>query len=282
MKVFYNIYTLTPVKKANRLSNLEVKKGVYLRAELNNKVYFSDYFPHESLGDRNIDVFLEEFKFQVHEYDKKVFFHLLKDNSYQKITPKLFYNHKLWSKNEPLDTPVIKYKLNSPDDYTFLDALRVGIYVRLDANGLFTKSSFDEFLKGIPEEKMNLIHYMEDPLRDTDWKDLKLHSARDFIKGTPYQYEIYKPNRSFLPETQDKIIFSSYLGSELGQWQCYSELLESGDLKAIHGIVTQGFYEDQMELFTGNYKEGFIGNSLVVQKLYKKIDNLPWKNLCSM
>lgn len=282
MKVFYNIYTLTPVKKANRLSSLETKKGVYLRAELNNKVYFSDYFPHESLGDRNIDVFLEEFKFQVHEYDKKVFYHLLKDNSYQKITPKLFYNHKLWSKNEPLDAPVIKYKLNSTDDYGFIEALRGGIYVRLDANGLFTKSSFDEFLKGIPEEKMNLIHYMEDPLKDTDWKDLKLHSARDFIKGNPYQYEIYKPNRSFLPETQHKIIYSSYLGSELGMWHSYSELLESGDLKAIHGIVTQGFYEDQMELFTGNYKEGFIGNSLVVQKLYKKMDNLPWKNLCSM
>jgi hypothetical protein len=282
MKIFYSPYTLIPKKRLNRVSSMNKKQGVFLKAELKNKTYFADYFPHEPLGDRHCDQFLTEFKFQKEEYDKKVFDLLLKDHEFQNIIPKTFFNHQLWSSGENIQAKTIKYKLQDSQDKKFIPFLEQGTRVRLDFNALFSKPEYFKFLKDIPDNLIHLIDYAEDPLKETDWADLKIPTARDFIQGDPFEYYIYKPNSEFYPETQAKIIFSSYLGSDLGRYQSYCELLNRGDLSLIHGIATFDYYEEERPIFKGNYGNGFVSDKVIVRKLYKSLSDYNWKTLCSM
>jgi hypothetical protein len=120
MKVFYNPYSLTPKKKANRLSSLGRKSGIFLKGVLGKNTTFSDYFPHEELGDRNCEEFLSEFKFQKVTYEQKVFDLLLKDQIFQNLNPKKFYNHQLWSGTESIESKLIKYKLRDLEDRSFM------------------------------------------------------------------------------------------------------------------------------------------------------------------
>lgn len=282
MKVFYSLYSLTPKKAANRLSSLEVKSGVFLKAILGDKILFADYFPHLALGDRAIDEFLADFKYQKEVYDRKVFDLLLKDAHFQSFNPKPFLNHQLWSTGETLDSPVIKYKLREHEDLSFLTATQKNIKVRLDANGLFTRETIGAFLKAIPQSSLSLIEYLEDPLSENDWTDLSIACASDFIQGTPSQFTIYKPNCEFLPKTSNKIIYSSYLGSDLGRWHAACELMGQGDLNLFHGIHTPGFYFEQRDFLEGHYKTEFTANMNQVHHLYKKVAGSDWKLLCSM
>lgn len=283
MKVSVSPYVLTPLKRANRLSSLEQKDGVYLKGELNGKILFADYFPHSSLGDRTVEEFLQSFRFQEHIYDEKVFHFLLKDHLFQDGESKLFKNHLLSQGGDArIDSPVMKYKLHYPEDFGFLPALKNGVILRLDANGLFTRNEFEEFLKQVPKDSLKNIEYIEDPLTDLDWNGLDVPVAQDFIQGTPFDFIIYKPNASFLKPTDKNVIFSSYLGSDLGRWHAASELFTHGDLKLTHGIVTEGFYEEELPLFAGSYQHGFEANKLVLKKMYESIYQRKWTHLCSM
>jgi hypothetical protein len=282
MKVFFSPYTLTPKKQLNRLSSLEKKTGVFIKAILGHKVLFADYFPHLPLGDRSVDQFLAEFKFQENDYDRKVFALLLKDNEFQKLVPKNFFNHQLWSGGEEIVAPTVKYKLLSPDDRNFFKALERNVRVRPDLNGLFTRENFLRFVNDIPLKMRELIDYAEDPLAEKDWKDLPLPVARDFIEGTPYEYYIYKPNCEVRPKSDAKIIYSSYLGEDLGRYHAYCELILEADLTLTHGIATFGFFQEEKIFFNGNYQDGFIADAAKVRRLYKWMDAREWKTLCSM
>jgi hypothetical protein len=280
MKVSFSQYTLTPRKQTNRLDTLQKKTGVLLKGILKDKIYFADYFPHLALGDRPVEIFLDEFKFQAQDYDRKVFDLLLRDVDFQKLSPKTFFNHQLWSAGEEIKAGVVKYKLQARDDSDFIPALHQGHRVRLDANGLFKKDECLDFLKKIPHLKQ--IDYMEDPLSETDWRDIPLPLARDFIEGAPFDYHIYKPNCEFLPKNKVKMIFSSYLGGNLGQWHSCAELLISGDLTLHHGVKTEGFYQEEFNFLTGSYATGFKPDSNLINRLYQTISALSWKDLCSM
>lgn len=282
MKVFYSPYTLTPLKRANRLSSLDQKRGVLIKGVLGDKVTFADYYPHIPLGDRPVDHFLQEFKFQDVEYDKKVFDLLLKDHEFQNITPKKFTNHQLWTGVEELEAIVVKYKMLHPQDTAWLEPLEKGVRLRIDGNALFKREDYEAFVKDIPERYLGLIDYMEDPLSEKDWSDLTLSSARDFIEGSPFQYYIYKPNCEFRPKTDAKIIYSAYLGHSFGNWHTYCEMIKEGDLSLTQGIIGVGFYQEEKKLFQGSYKTGFIPDESVVQKLYRDVSSLEWKSLCSM
>lgn len=282
MKVFYSPYTLTPLKKANRLSSKERKHGVFLKGVLGDQTTFADYFPHIPLGDRSCDEFLPEFKFQNHEYDKKVFDLLLKDYQFQNLKPKKFFNHQLWDGSTDLEARVIKYKLLDLEDRRFTPCLEKGLQIRLDANGLFNRSECLDFIKDIPRKHHGQIEYIEDPLHEADWKDLGLPCAQDFIQGTPHDFSIYKPNCEFIPKIEAKIIFSSYLGSDFGRWHAYCELVGSGDLSLTHGIKTSGFFEDEKIFFKGNYQQGFDIEQSVVKRLYQDLSYSGWKLLCTI
>lgn len=280
MKVLYSLYTLTPKKKANRLSSMAKVQGVLLKGLLKDKILFADYFPHTALGDRSVEEFLPEFKFQEVEYDKKVFDLLLKDSEFQNLKAKKIFNHQLWSSSDEIKAPVIKYKIQHKEDLGFLPALRKGFRIRLDANGLFEKNELISYFKEIPD--LSLIEYIEDPMKDQNWEGLPAPCAADFIKGSPSSFFIYKPNCEFLPETASDIIFSSYLGGNLGKWHSYCELVLKGDLKKTHGIVTDGFYEEEIPFLTGSYKDGFMADTVLGRKVYQECANREWKQLCSI
>lgn len=282
MKVFYSPYRLTPLKRANRLSSMDSKSGVLLKGVLGNKTTFADYFPHIAFNDRSSDQFLDEFKFQKEVYDKKVFDFLLRDHLLYWLKPKKFFNHQLWTGLDPLLASTIKYKLLHKEDRTFMIPLEQGKFVRLDANALFNRAEYEYFVKDIPEKYLPRIHYMEDPLMDKDWSGLILKSAKDFINGTPFDFAIYKANCEFKPETEAKIIYSSYLGHDLGRWHAYCEVVETGDLTFEHGIHTPGYFQEEKNFFEGNYQDGFIADTQKVQKLYREVSDLKWKLLCSI
>jgi len=266
----------------NRLSSIGKTSGVILKAILKDKILFADYYPHLPLGDRPLDLFLSEFKYQEHIYDQKVFDLLLKDHTFQSLDFKTFLNHELWDGMKFPEALVVKYKLQGPDDQTFLPLLSKGVRVRLDLNGLFTREEYLSFLKKIPDAYLPLIEYVEDPLKTTGWENLPLPSARDFISGTPFQFSIYKPNCEFKPNTDLPIIYSSYLGGNLGRWHAYCELINNGDLSLTHGIYTQGFYEEEILFFDGSYRNGFKPNHFLVKSVYHQCAQAQWKILCSM
>lgn len=282
MKVFYSPYILTPLKRANRLSSLDPKPGVLLKAVLKDQTSFVDYFPHLPLGDRSSEQFLSEFKFQEVEYDKKVFDLLLRDSKFQNIKAKKFFNHQLWTGVESIDSTIIKYKLLHALDREFLTCLERGLRLRLDANALFNRAEFQNFIKEIPAKYIPQIDYIEDPLSDKNWSDLPVPCASDFIEGSPFHYYIYKPNCEFKPKTESKVIFSSYLGSDLGRFHAYCELVENGDLSLTHGIISQGFFQEEIHFMKGNYLDGFVPDNDLVRRVYQNAANSHWKLLCSM
>ncbi|MFP5385762.1 MAG: hypothetical protein ACLGHN_06755 [Bacteriovoracia bacterium] len=282
MKIYYSPYSLKPLKRANRLSSLDSKPGVLLKGVLGDKITFADYFPHLPLGDRTCDQFLQEFRFQDVEYDRKVFDLLLRDFSFQTLKPQRFKNHQLWTGTEGLMAQVIKYKMLHQEDRAFLIPLNEGRTLRLDCNALFNRKDYDKFVSDIPQHLLKQIEYIEDPLHEKDWKDLSLPSAMDFIEGSEFKYYIYKPNVEFFPTHDATVIFSAYLGSPLGQWHTYCELVEKADLSLTHGIVATNFYEDEKPFLTGSFKDGFIADVDLVKKLYQNVNGKDWKLLCSI
>lgn len=282
MKVSYSLYELTPLKQANRFSSAEKKTGVLLKADLGRKTFFADYFPHVPLGDRPCEQFLQEFKYQDDEYDQKVFELLLKDEKFQKFGSKKIQIHQLWTGENDPSAPVVKYKIKHNEDYAFVKLLEKGIQVRLDGNALFTREEYKKYFSQIDPTLFGKIEYIEDPLHETDWKDLHLPVAKDFIKGTPHQFVIYKPNCEKLPVTEAKVVYSSYLGGNLGTWHAYSELIMNGDLKVIHGMKSEGFYQEEAQFLKGNYQDGFESDKELVIRIYQDVVNREWKQLCSM
>lgn len=282
MDIFYSTYQLTPLKRANRLSSLDPKQGVYLRAKIDGAHAYADYFPHLPLGDRSVEQFLSEFNQQKVEYDQKLLTILLNDPGYQNKAIVPFRNHQLWSGSEPLIGDVIKYKLLSPQDFSFLAALERGIKVRLDANGMFSRSSYSIFMRQIPEKYYHLIDYVEDPILDQDWSALGSPTARDFLSSNCCDYYIYKPNCEFRPDGNEKLIYSAYLGSELGSWHTYCELVDSGDLSTVHGIIGEGFYQEERGLFKGNYRQEMQPDQNVVKNIYQELELRSWKRLCTI
>lgn len=282
MKVLYSPYTLTPKKRANRLSSLEKKHGVFVKGVLNDKVTFADYFPHLPLGDRPVDIFLDEFKFQNVEYDRKIFDLLLRDHEFQNLKPKKVLAHQLWTGTEPLEGKTVKYKLLHAQDQTFMELFEKGHRIRLDGNALFDRKGYEAFVSEIPEKFHAQIDYLEDPLKEKDWSKLKFKSAQDFIEGSPIDYYIYKPNCEFKPKLDVPIIYSGYLGTSFGFWHTYCELVTSGDLTIPHGMVARGFYEEEKDFMDGSYATGFLPHSDVVRGMYQDLSNLSWKTLCSM
>lgn len=282
MEIFFSHYRYTPLKRLNRTSSMEPKHGVYLKAHLSNRITYADYFPHAAFGDKGVNQFLTEFKFQKNEYERKILHFLNHDQHYQTIPQKHFYNHQLWTGTEDLEASVIKYKLLRPNDDTFIDPLKRGLKIRLDANGLFNRDGLKHFIALIPPEYLPQIDYMEDPLVDKEWNDLGVRTACDLINGSPHDVHIHRPNCRFYPETESKVIFSSYLGGELGRWHTYCELVEKGDFNQIHGIVSRGYYREEKYFLTGSYETGFCPDPMKVKEVYQDLQNLEWKYLCSV
>lgn len=260
---------------------MDPKEGVFLTATINGKEVYADYFPHIPLGDEGVEMFLAGFKDQKTEYQKKIMKLLNEDGRYQEFPSKKFRNHQLWSGSEQIISPVVKYKMLHMHDKVFHEALRMGVRVRLDANAMFTKSNMNELLDSISPEWRKLIDYVEDPLAGNDWSEFPLKKARDFIEGTPFDLYIYKPNCEMRPDFSE-VIYSAYLGSALGNWHTYCELIENGNTAIYQGIIGLGFYEEVSDFYLGNYETGFYPDLKIIKNLYSELAKREWKDLCSM
>lgn len=275
MKINYSLYSLTPKRKANSLGSLTKKTGVNLRGELNGKIFYADFFSHPELGDETLDEFMESFRFQKTEFQKKVFDLLLKDHAFQNIRPQMFKNHALQTETT-LHAP-IKYKIMHEEDYGFLPLLERRRTFRLDANGIFTRSGFESYIKNLDPRLLKSIQYVEDPTKELDWENLPIKTARDFVNGSPADFIIHKPNARFKSDEALPHIFSSYMGGALGVFHAYCELINEGDLSLYHGINTFGVYEEDRELFTGvDLLTPHVEN---IRRIYRDLGNQTWKSL---
>jgi hypothetical protein len=282
MDIYYSPYKLTPLKRANRLSSLDPKHGVYLMGQMGSTRVFADYFPHHPLGDRSVEEFLSTFQTQKDEYDRKVFDLLLKDARYQQQKEASFRNHQLWSGVEPLVAPVVKYKMLHASDVAYLDVLKKGHTLRLDVNGMFNLQNFRDFIASIPVDFVSRIEYVEDPISGKDWSQSPVPTAQDFLESHSADYYIYKPNCEFFPKDRKNVIFSAYLGSDLGVWHTYCEMLRDANLDLCHGIIGHGFYAEERPLFKGSYHDCFYPDLNVVRNIYQELQLRSWKKLCAI
>lgn len=278
MKISYSLYQLSPKKKLNAMDTSSKKEGVYIQAELKGKKLFADFLPHLELGDESIDEFMENFRFQKSEYERKVFDLLLKDQSFQNLRPQMFKNHAL-GRETTIHAP-IKYKVQGPDDYGFMPYLEKRRTLRLDPNGIFSRSEFDQFLKGIDPSLLKKIEYIEDPTHDGNWKDIPVKVAKDFHEGDHADIVIHKPNARFKTDNGKTHIYSSYMGGALGTFHAYAELVHEGDLSLFHGLNTFGVYQEDIELFTGT--DLLTPHQENIRKVYRDLLNREWKTLGAM
>ena len=283
MKVYYKLYDLAPKREFNRLDKASSRQGVHLKIDLRRDKSFADFFSHPSLGDIHLEEFMEKFKYQDNEMCRKTFHFLLHDakirfDSLEHLTP--FKNHTLWHPLSSQHEQVFKYKLQGIDDFTFLPLLKNNRKVRLDANGVFTQSEFQNFLMKLEPAIRGNIEYIEDPYLG-DWKiNSPIKLASDFIDNPDHEIKIYKPNREFLPKSLRPNIFSSYMGSQLGQWHAYTELITSGDLSLYHGIHIENFYAN--DLFKKMASDAFMPEKQKIKSLYDELMSSDWKLLCSI
>ena len=205
----------------------------------------------------------------------------LKEPLKNTISP-TFLNHELFIRGSTPQASILKYKLEDKTDLNFLALIEAGYSIRLDANGIFNEDTWSVFENQIPPIYFSKIEYIEDPLEKSDWKVVRLPKARDFISGDPYQVKIYKPYREFFPAAATQVIFSAPMGHLLGTYLTYLELMEHGDLKLYHGLLTPGLYLDVPDLFQGNFKTGFQLRQDVINNFLAELQNKEWNYLCTI
>jgi hypothetical protein len=278
MEIYYSPYTLEPVRKANNLSDLKPKQGVFLRTDKEGEI--ADYFPHVALGDQPIEIFLKSFPEKDNIYHQSLLRQL--QTKPAPLVSACFFNHQLWQEGEEVQSPVIKYKIFNKEDRLPDEILKSHCRIRLDANGIFENNEIFKFLSKLDIQQISRIDYIEDPSRTTSWLNIPIPTAKDFIESPHFQTLIYKPNRQFLPMLPVGTIFSGYMGSALGSLHAYRELQKRGDLNKYHGIFTPGIYADGPTLFQGNYLEGFIPDQKEIKIYQEKILDQTWSYLCSV
>lgn len=277
MKLFFHRFHLKSKVELNRLSSTSVREGVFLKSEGAGGIGYTEYFPHPELGDQSLNDFLETFKEQKNECQKKAFF-LLAPKWSRYESEKSFLNHQLFREGEPLQSDTIKYKIKNEND--LLQALPLGIKsIRLDANGLFNKNSWKVFEQKVLSSHPKAIDYIEDPIADGNWDDVQIPKAVDFIHGSPFEIKIYKPYREFFPEGNKRIIFSGNMGHGLSNYQSYLELLERGNLDDHHGLLTPDLYDNLPEIFSGNFQDGFKPEKNSLREYFKQLESLTWTPL---
>ena len=280
MKIYHSPFTLTPRVLLNRTSRLVPQQGFFLMTEGASGYTYSEYFPHVGLGDQTLLQFKKSFPDPLNPYHKKILTQLkAKALSIPQVR---FKNHELWRARGAVHSPVIKYKLLHEGDLSFLEPLRNKTRVRLDANGLFTAGSFEHFLQLIPEELIAFIDYIEDPTSALDWNRITLPRARDFVSGWPFEFTVYKPNRSVRPSRKENIIFSGNMGHALGALLAYEELVHFGDLQEVHGLLTPNLFEEEVDLFHGSFSEGFLPDVSASKKFLEGLEKKDWSELCTI
>lgn len=273
----YSLYTLAPLKRLNSQSTDENKQGLYLRLLSDEGAVdgYADYFPHVELGDLSVDEILSGKR---DGYFEKCLWFAKNAKALESAALKGFKNHLLSLPDDgPAAGRVIKMKVNGPEDFEKIkNALKTDASLRLDANACVSLEQWKTFFKGLSDEELDKIEYVEDP-GVGDWRELPVASAKDFMESTYWNFEIYKANARFC-DRPEKAIFSSCMGSDLGRYHCYLELVNRGDLGLVHGIHTPGIYREQLDLF--KERDGlFYLNQEAVEKIFADLKERQWTTL---
>lgn len=276
--IWFSRYQLTPLRKLNAKSGAGMMEGVFLKVQGERGEFgYADYFPHVELGDLSVEQVLQG---ERDEYFEKCL-HFAKNEKRLRAQEHLsFSNHQLGIASSDNNTSIIKLKIFGAEDFSLarqcLESLK---RLRLDANGSVSFEKWQAFLASLSQEQRELIDYIEDP-GSGDWKELGVPSAQDFQKNESFDFYIHKANARFFPEDlpRSKVIFSSYMGSDLGRYHCYLELLEKGDLSQVHGIHTPDCFEEQNSLFEPSGKALFPSVD-AISSLYANLERRQWSCL---
>lgn len=280
MKIYFHKFSLIPLKPLNRLRSLKSREGVFLKSISSHGVGYSEYFPHPEWGDLSVNDFLETFYLQNNILHKKALHFLDPRFLRQESTP--FLNHSFYQGPTKRNHQIIKYKIKETSDLAFLSLFETCKKIRLDANGLFDQVTWKTFFEQIPHELRERIEYIEDPIFEKDWSEVKFSCARDFIAGSPFQYTIYKPYRDFFPAHGISVIFSGNMGHGLGNYQAYLELVEMGDLTLYHGLYTPHQYENLPDLFKLIPSGALQPDISEVEAYLNTFKQMSWESLCTI
>ena len=276
--IWFSRYQLTPLRKLNAKSGSGMMEGVFLKVQDERGEFgYADYFPHVELGDLSVEQVLQG---ERDEYFEKCL-HFAKNEKRLRTQEHLpFLNHQLGMSSNHNKTAIIKLKLFGIEDLSLArQCLERQMPLRLDANGSVSFEQWQAFLASLSQEQRELIDYIEDPGRG-DWKALGVPSAQDFQQNESFDFYIHKANAKFFPEnlSSSKVIFSSYMGSDLGRYHCYLELLEKGDLSQVHGIHTPDCFEEQGSLFEPS-GEALRPGTEAITSLYANLERRQWSCL---
>ena len=266
----YSLYELQPLSALNAKSSKGKKRGMYLRVKNDSGFGYADYFPHAELGDLSVEDVVSG-KRDIH-FEKALWFATNEKELRQRITARSFKNHCLYKDGKA--ERVLKVKVFGKQDFTKIrKLLQNDVTVRLDSNGAISVDQWNSFLKELEADELGKIEYIEDPGAG-DWGQLIVPAAKDFTEREGFDYVIHKANARFL-ENNGKAIFSSYMGSDLGRYHCWLELMDRGDLELVHGINTPGLYQDQLEIF--NCEDGVCTlNESAVDEIYANLNRRSW------
>lgn len=270
--IYFSPYTLTPLKELNSKSSLAPKKGLYLKTVgEDGEEGFADYFPHEALGDLPLKSILAG---ERDEYFEKCLWFARNERELSQSAFLPFKNHLLADSSSKNLEGAVKAKVKTLADLDWIKKLlQQNLRLRLDANGAISFEQWQDFLKSLSQGELDKIDYIEDP-GIGDWRVLGVPSAKDFMENDHFDFLVYKPNARFC-ERPEKAIFSSYMGSDLGRFHCYLELIHRGNLELVHGIHTPGLYEEQDELFIPK-KEGIFPDRSAVKRMYEELQSREW------
>ena len=279
MDIEFFIDKLIPKQKLNRFHKIRARKVLYLKVD---HEFFLEYHPWEEFGDLDVNSFREEIK------KKKCLPNFLMqllelEKNRKNIQNLSFRNHEFGKVDKSYHGQYLKIKYDN--NYSFIEnILSNGVKVRIDFNNNFHFDEFKGWFYQLENSKKELIDYLEDPgLKKLDLIELKklgiqLASDRSPLIPDIYQVKIYKPSIEDLIRLDIPIIFSSYMGGDLGRYHTYLSLMLNGDLNLIHGIDTPGIYEGQLDLFLSDGLTRKIDN-FQVNAMYKELENKEWQPL---
>lgn len=277
MGLEYSKYYLEPVRKLNALQErISKREGVLFRLD---EIYYADYHPWIEFGDKSVDEFLS-FPDKM-QYLEKFF---LLDQLRTKIEHKPFLNHIFVSPQTGFSTDEQSVlKLKCGPEYLDFSNFPKG-KLRLDFNNTLTKNQFFDFWNSLSPDQITQIEYIEDPcfldFEDAaKIKEMKIPIAFDrSMQMDFHKYKIYKPNIDLFEAFEGDIIFSSYMGHDLGRYHCYLDLMRNGDLDLVHGIDTPGIFFGQQQLFTSSDMYRSISHSSL-DIIYNELYDRPWTKL---
>lgn len=272
----YCSYKLTPIKQLNRFSSeLVQREGVLINC---NGLYY-DYHPWKEFGDDSVEEFLT--KLQKNGLSDQIKAVLDLDRKRASISHNDFLNHSF---NEVGKCSKLKFT-NRSDLITFLSKLKQGSYLRVDFNNSLSSHETYSLWLSLSVQEQALIEFFEDPCPESEgWSALreagiKIACDRNLGISQNFDFRILKPNVDMIIHEDKKVIYSSYMGHDLGRYHSYLALMENGDLSLYHGIDTPGIYQEQRTLFHHLGENRLKIDKDTVRKLYEELEELEWIDL---